>query len=150
MNKLLRNFIWIATGIMLTLSPSWGADLTRYRWKNRLMLVFSAHTSEAGYVAFNQSLKQRLSEVQDRDLIVFRIFEKAPSSIMEQPLPPEEAEKLRRRFSVKSGQLTVILIGKDGGIKMVQERRADIQKIFDLIDSMPMRQREMQKSGRIP
>jgi hypothetical protein len=114
------------------------------------MLVFSDHTSEAGYVALNQSLKQRLSEVKDRDLILIRIFEKAPSRIMEQPLPPEEAEKLRRRFKVKSEQLTVILIGKDGGVKMVQERRADIQKIFDLIDSMPMRQREMRKSDRIP
>jgi hypothetical protein len=150
MNKLLRNFIPIATGIMLTLSPALGADLTSYRWKKRLMLVFSADTSEAEYVAFNQSLKQRLSEVQDRELIILRIFEKAPSRIMEQPLQPEEAEKLRRRFSIKSGQLTVILIGKDGGVKMVKERRADIQEIFDLIDSMPMRQREMRKSGRIP
>ena len=150
MNTLLKHFVSLATGISLALSHAWGADLTKYRWKNRLMLVFSAHTSEAGYVALNQSLKQRLSEVQDRDLIVFRIFEEVPSRITEQALPPEEAQGLRRRFNVKSGQLTVILIGKDGGVKMVQERRADIQAIFDLIDSMPMRQREMQEGAGIP
>jgi hypothetical protein len=33
---------------------------------------------------------------------------------------------------------------------MVREHRAELQEIFDLIDSMPMRQREMREKGKTP
>ena len=36
----------------------------------------------------------------------------------------------------------IILIGKDGGTKM-EKTEFDLNYIFNLIDSMPMRQREM-------
>jgi hypothetical protein len=80
-------------------------------------------------------------------LIVFRVFEDGPSRVQEKPLSSEEAEALRRRFSVQSGRFAVILIGKDGGVKMVREHEADLQEIFDRIDAMPMRQREMREKG---
>jgi hypothetical protein len=41
----------------------------------------------------------------------------------------------------------VILIGKDGGVKLVQEERVSLQAVFDLIDTMPMRRREMRQRG---
>jgi hypothetical protein len=63
-------------------------------------------------------------------------------------LSPEDTQKLRRRFGVRPGRFTVILIGKDGGVKMLREDRVELQEIFDLIDSMPMRQQEMQEKGK--
>jgi hypothetical protein len=147
MRQPLNILIAITVGIMLIISPIMGADLTTYRWKNRLLLVFSPTTFDPGFAAFNLNVSRELHEVKDRDLIVFRIFEKGLSSLAEQPLSPEDAEKLRRRFEVKPSIFTVILIGKDGGVKMVREQRAELQEIFDLIDSMPMRQREMMERG---
>ena len=38
--------------------------------------------------------------------------------------------------------MKIILIGKDGGIKMEKEE-FDLSAIYELIDSMPMRQQEM-------
>ena len=78
-------------------------------------------------------------------MIVCRIIEKGPSQLDEQTLASEEAKKLRRHFGVKPGRFTVILVGKDGGVKMVREERTDLQEIFDLIDSMPMGQQEMRE-----
>ena len=120
-----------------------GSNLTTYRWKNRLLLVFSTNESAHGYVEFNRSLLEADSGVADRDLIVFRIFEKAPSQLGKQPLSMEDAEALRGRFEIKNDQFTVILIGKDGGVKLKREHPVELQKIFDLIDSMPMRQQEV-------
>jgi hypothetical protein len=88
-----------------------------------------------------------LPEIEDRDLLVFQVFEKGPSHLGEEPIAPAEAQALRRRFNVISGRFTVILIGKDGGTKMVCQGPVELQKIFDRIDSMPMRQREMRKKG---
>ena len=71
----------------------------------------------------------------DRDLIVFRVFE------------DDEGKDLRERFSPKPGGFTLILIGKDGGVKLRRENGADLQDIFDLIDGMPMRKAEMRRQS---
>lgn len=116
-----------------------------FLWKKRILLVFSPTAFDVSFKAFNQSLYEKLNDVLDRDMIVCRIIEKGPSQLDEQTLAPEEAKKLRRHFGVKPGRFTVILVGKDGGVKMVREERTDLQEIFDLIDSMPMGQQEMRE-----
>ena len=40
--------------------------------------------------------------------------------------------------------ITVVLIGKDGGEKLRREKGATLGEIFGLIDTMPMSRREMQ------
>ena len=145
MHQRLNIFIGIVVAAMAAIPPASGSDPASYRWKNRLLLVFSPSESEPDYAAFDRSLTRERPEVVDRDLVVFRIFEKGTSRVEQKPLPPEDAERLRRRFGIRSGRLTVILIGKDGGIKMVREDRAALGEIFERIDSMPMRRQEMRE-----
>ena len=147
MRYLRRLLSGIAIGAMLTSPPASGGDLASYRWKNRLLLLFAPTKTDQGFADFDRSLKQERTEVLDRDLIVFRLFENMPSRICRQPLPPEDAETLRRRFKVDGGRFTVILIGKDGGVKWVREHRAELREVFERIDSMPMRQQEMREKG---
>jgi len=149
MRYILHYYAAMILGTMLMVTPALGHDLASYRWKNRILLIFSPTDTDTGFEAFNQSLARELSEVKLRDLILLRVFETAPSFIEDKPLSPEDAEKLRDRFRVRPGHFTVILIGKDGGVKMVREERVELQEIFDLIDSMPMRQQEMRKEGSI-
>jgi len=52
------------------------------------------------------------------------------------------ARELRKRFSPASRGLTVVLVGKDGEEKKRWQRVVEPQEIFDLIDTMPMRQDE--------
>ena len=55
----------------------------------------------------------------------------------------------------KTGNLTtkndqsfrILLIGKDGGIKYESNRFVSLIQLFELIDSMPVRQDEMQYDG---
>ena len=138
-----NTLIAMIIGIVPMIAAASATDLTQYRWKNRLLLVFSPTKSAPSFEAFNQSLSGSFLEVKDRDLIVYQVLEKGPSRLGDQPLAPEEAEKLRRRFGVGSDRFTVILIGKDGSVKLIREYWVELQEIFDLIDSMPMRQREM-------
>ena len=39
----------------------------------------------------------------------------------------------------------VVLIGKDGGVKLRQEEPISVADLFALIDSMPMRKQEMRQ-----
>jgi hypothetical protein len=93
-------------------------------------------------------LKKKILELRSRDLIVFRIFETSPSFIEDKTLSFKDAKALRDRFRVSSGRFTVILMGKDGGVKMVRQDQAEIQEFLDLIDTMPMRQQEMREKGQ--
>lgn len=56
----------------------------------------------------------------------------------------EEQRRLRERYGIAEGQFAVILIGKDGGEKLRRLEHVPIETIFALIDTMPMRRREMQ------
>lgn len=141
-------FITLTLAAIVMVSLSMGHDLEIYRWKNRILLVFSPTDADPAFKAFDQSISRQISEVKHRDLIVLRIFETGPSFIEEKPLPHEDVENLQTRFRVKPGRFSVILVGKDGGIKLLREDQAELKEIFDLIDTMPMRQQEMKQKDR--
>ena len=52
-----------------------------------------------------------------------------------------------RKFAISEGAFSLILVGKDGGIKLKSGDQVDLTEVFELIDSMPMRQGEMQKKS---
>jgi NADH dehydrogenase [ubiquinone] 1 alpha subcomplex assembly factor 1 len=119
--------------------------LSDYLWKNRLLLIFSPSELHPDYKAQKKELEEQMAEVEDRDLVVFEIFEKGEDRIIGSPVTYTAGESLRERFNVKPGQLTVILIGKDGGEKLRSTGHIPFEEVFSLIDSMPMRQAEMRE-----
>ncbi len=118
-------------------------DLEEYKWKNRLLVVFSPSEDYARYQDLEKRLRDQECEIVDRNLLVFHIFESGESRLGTSVINQESVAVLRNRFSAKLGEFTVVLIGKDGGEKLRRGTDVDIAEIFSLIDSMPMRQREM-------
>ena len=57
-------------------------------------------------------------------------------------LADDSAVKLRNQFKIDSGTTTFILIGKDGTEKLRKDSM-DLDELFEVIDAMPMRQREV-------
>ena len=54
------------------------------------------------------------------------------------------AEQLnQKQLDLNEDVFSVILIGKDGGVKLRSAEPVSAEAIFGLIDGMPMRQREM-------
>ena len=120
-------------------------DLSVFQWKNRLLILFAPNYSHPLFDALRQSLAARRSEAAERDLVIFEIFESAASSMNNEVIDPATARRLREKFDVPAHGFTVILIGKDGGIKLQRQERTHLDDIFALIDSMPMRQEEMRR-----
>ena len=50
---------------------------------------------------------------------------------------------LRKKLGIEKKGFAVVLVGKDGSVKKVWRDPVDPKKIFTIIDSMPMRQKEM-------
>ena len=120
-------------------------DLDQFKWKNRLLFLFSPTRSHPLFDTLQKSLADRQPGVADRDLVIFEILESGSSRINTENMDPQTAQSLRERFEVSPGQFTVILVGKDGGTKMNRNEETQLVDIFGLIDSMPMRQDEMRR-----
>lgn len=122
-------------------------DLRQYQWQKRLLLVFAPTREEPHFQALHESLGARTSEVEDRDLVVFEVLETGPSTVDGDPLDPKAARVLRERFRAPVAAFSVVLVGKDGEVKLERQERTNLDEIFALIDSMPMRKREMRRDN---
>ena len=122
-------------------------DLRRYQWENRLLLVFAPTHGEPLFQALHESVAARGLDIEDRDLVFFEVVENGPSTQDGETLNPAASRLLRERFDVPEGAFSVILVGKDGGIKLERQDRTSLDEIFALIDSMPMRQQEMRREN---
>jgi hypothetical protein len=120
------------------------ADLEQYQWRNRLLLLFVPSTENRAFQSLSGELERNLDGVRERDLLVFRVLAQGSSLLGSQKISPKKAEVLRRRFGISSGAFAVVLVGKDGGVKLKRLSPVALSDIFGLIDSMPMRRREMQ------
>ena len=121
-------------------------DMTEFQWKNRLLLIFAPDRKHPIFANMHKSIASKQVDVVDRDLVVFEIFESGSSFIGADMLDTTQADSLRKKFAAPPGKFTAILIGKDGGIKLrTEDKDTQLEEIFALIDSMPMRQSEMRR-----
>ena len=122
--------------------------LKDYQWKNRLILAFSPSAENPGYRTLEKEIAVRAEEFVDRDLLVFHILETGEIRLGETSLPTGSGDYLRESFSILPGTFTVLLIGKDGDVKLRREAGVELDEILSLIDTMPMRQREMREKSQ--
>ena len=119
-------------------------DLGGHRWKHRIVLVFAESDERAEFREFMGAWSREQENVKDRDLVVFEALIKGTSRGPSGPLTPAQADSLRQRFATAGEPFEVVLIGKDGEVKL-RSRSASVAQIFGLIDTMPMRRAEMRE-----
>ena len=123
-------------------------DLTQFQWKNRLLFLFAPDSSDPSFHHLQNQIIDQKSEVEDRDLVVFSVLVQGPSQTDTTALDRQAADSIRERFAVPPNAFSLILIGKDGGVKLKREDPVDLVEVFELIDSMPMRRNEMQQKNQ--
>lgn len=81
---------------------------------------------------------------RERDLVLAGLAGSDPAvPAMMLSAPSDTAS--RKRFHVKAGEFTVILVGKDGGEKMRSHQPILWETLQSTIDAMPMRKDEMHR-----
>ncbi len=123
-------------------------DLSTYRGANRLLLVFAPSASDGRAGRQRELLEGRRAGLEHRDLLEFRLVEDGPGEAENGPVSPRESARLRRAFDVVDGSFALVLVGKDGGAKFRSDEPLPARDIFDRIDAMPMRRREMREQER--
>lgn len=103
-------------------------SLADYKWKKRV-LVLVGLKDNAKLIQQQKTFLNYPKELEDRNLVLVQRL--------------NNDTELNTIYAVDSSFEGVLLIGKDGGIKLSEPFPVTPKKVFDLIDSMPMRRAEM-------
>lgn len=138
---------WALGGVMSGLGavlsgPVAARPLNKFGWTNRPFVTI-APGPEHDFLAIQRAeFSGQEARVKDRDMVLIEVVgdrvtvDGAPSVLT-------TAEAVRSFYGVAADDFTVLLVGKDGGVKMRSRRPLRAGEIFEEIDAMPMRQREM-------
>ena len=119
-------------------------DLDEYEWENRLLLVFASQGGTDKLDDFRSALKKELAGVVDRDLLMIPVLNSDGNSGDDKKW--SNASKLRQNYGAQDKNFLVVLVGKDGTEKRRWAEVPQIEQIFEIIDAMPMRLREMREN----
>ena len=141
-------FFFLVTLTVWTPGETLSMDLSQFKWENRLLFLFAEDSNDPLFKNLQSQIRAQKTEVDDRDLIVFEVPAKGPARMGTTPLDRQQADSIRNHFDITSNGFSLILVGKDGGIKLKREDHVDLSAVFGLIDSMPMRQNEMRQKNQ--
>lgn len=117
-------------------------DLSVHRWEERVLLVYTADsTSDTYNRQINDWLKDR-EGLKERRLILYSYTPTHYKKGWEET-GWEKQESIPDQLFRTEGNFEVVLLGLDGGVKLRQDRFVTREALFQLIDAMPMRQREL-------
>lgn len=106
-------------------------DLSEFRWKKRPVVVFADSVDDPAFIEQMDLLRTREGALIERDIIVLTDTDPATRS----PL----------RLKMRPRGFMLVLVGKDGDIKLRKPFPWSVREISRSIDKMPMRQREIRE-----
>ena len=111
------------------------ALLKASRWQKRVLLLCAPTADDAALRRQQELLIPARADLAERDLLV--------REVVMTKLSAADQRYLTQRLGVQTGAFTVVLIGKDGGVKRRESQPTPPDNLFSTIDAMPMRQQEM-------
>ena len=104
-------------------------DLSSYRWTHRPIVVFANSPEDVNYTRQIKMLESELNQLLVRDVVVLT------------DTNPSEVSPLRE--SLRPRGFALLLIGKDGQVKLRKPFPWSARELSRAIDKMPMRRQEL-------
>jgi hypothetical protein len=121
-------------------------NLDKHQWENRIIIIKTTDENNAKYQKQIEEFKNEENGLLDRKLVLYKVVEDTYSfsdfNSKSMDFQTISNPSKRNLFKHKH-DFEVLLIGLDGGVKIVQQEVLTIQKLFNTIDAMPMRQNEL-------
>jgi hypothetical protein len=106
--------------------------LKSYLWVNRVIITFSNSESNKDRRLLIQQIEQYKCDFRNRDLVHIDVIQGT-----------DQYKRLSQKFLISGDEFKLVLLGKDGEVKL-NTNSSDLLAIFSLIETMPMRKREIQ------
>lgn len=111
--------------------PAGDSDLSEFLWINRPIVVFADSPADPRYGQQIDLLRNGMDRLMERDVVILTDTDPAAAS----PL----------RIKLRPRGFMLVLIGKDGGVKLRKPLPWTVREITRSIDKMPSRQREIEE-----
>lgn len=122
--------------------------LESHLWQQRVLIMLSNGSDDSNAVSQHRMLSGKAAALKERDIVQYEAVQYDHFSKDGHILPHIPASRVLDYFDAHDG-FTVILLGKDGEVKLRQNTPVSTEKLFALIDAMAMRQREMQRNDTV-
>lgn len=130
-------FLLVAILMLSIQPPTLKRWLTDNQWKHRVILVYAPSASSPDLQKQRALLATDAAGLTERDLIV--------RELIADQLSTGDRAFLEEELNTTGSTFRVLLIGKDGGVKIRQTNPITPKQLFGTIDGMYMRQQEMKK-----
>lgn len=121
-------------------------NLADHRWQNRLLLIKADLNTPNLYQQQLKILKGDEAGLKERKLLIYHIKNQQYRKGLNSELPYQNiTDNYLKRVSNSKFDFEIILIGLDGGVKLRQDNVLKIDKLFGIIDAMPMRRWELER-----
>ena len=100
-----------------------------FLWTNRPIVVFADSPADPRFIEQMELLERDETALVERDVVVL--------------VDTDPAAKSDLRTSFRPRGFMMVLIGKDGGVKLRKPFPWDVRELSRVIDKMPMRQQEI-------
>ncbi|MCI1189109.1 DUF4174 domain-containing protein [Hymenobacter sp. DH14] len=111
--------------------------LRESRDRKRVLLIAAPNAEQADFKTQKALLAAHPQELADRDFLVLELLYDQISAT--------DRQYLMQRTGLKLPTFSVVLIGKDGGVKEKSQRPIPPADLFGTVDKMPMRRAEMRR-----
>ena len=123
------------------------ANLEKYKWKKRPLLLFSPSEDNLAYMRQKESVQAAAQGIRERDMVVVELVGQDKVYIDGVLQRRRQGQALRERFQVPPESFAVLLVGKDGTEKSRNTTPVGMEEIFSRIDQMPMRRQEIRSDN---
>jgi len=133
---------------MLIAGPAWAGEnpLDREMWRTRPLVIVAPGPGDGAVLELRRALAQpaTASAFADRQIAVFTVIG-GQGAREGQALDAGATTALLAALNLRAdGPAAVVLIGKDGGVKLRLTHVA-VAEILGTVDQMPMRRQEVQR-----
>lgn len=111
--------------------PAGESDLSEFLWTIRPVVVFADSPADPRFIEQMELFSSELEALEVRDVVVLTDTDPAAQSPLRTKLRP-------RGFAM-------VLVGKDGGVKLRKPAPWTVRELTRVIDKMPIRQREVRE-----
>ncbi|MEL7447923.1 MAG: CIA30 family protein [Pseudomonadota bacterium] len=119
-------------------------SLSAYQWKKRLLIISGGSADGTDVDTMVRQVAASRADFEDRDMaLIAALDDGATLAEADRSLGADDASALRKALAVEAGAFAVLLVGKDGTVKHRADAAVPLSELYALIDTMPMRRREM-------
>lgn len=102
----------------------------------RRVLIFAPDSTDRAFSVQNSIFQKELAGCVERDIVVENYLYKAGQA------------SFFKKYQIQTHDFTLILIGKDGLVRLRSKEVLPASRIYGIVDAMPMRKEEMRRKKK--